>query len=237
MLKHHIIIILFCVIYPLTHINGQKRSWTLEECISHALANNIELKQQSLSINEAEISKQQTRLNYIPSVSVESGHNLTQGNPKGNTATNFNLSASGETQLFAGFKKHYARHSADLSLRSTILEVSKAKNDLTLAVTAAYLEVLLADENIGITTNKIEILKRQEARTQNLMDAGKATLSDLLSIRAQIADAHIERLSAVNRRDIAGLEICQMLEIDDPETFAVIEPENMKITETEKPYI
>lgn len=218
--------------------------WTLEQCISHAQSHNVSIKQQELDIQDAQIALQQSKLDYIPSLGVNSGYNLSMGRVldpttyefiENNTVQDFNASASLSTELFAGFKKLYAKRRAALNLQSAFNGVEKAKNDLALNVTAAYLDVLLSDENIRIVESKITLLQAQEAQTRQLVDAGKITLGELLQIQAQIADAQGELLSAQNRRETVVLDICQMLEIDDYGSFKVISPDDVIISAEQYP--
>ncbi|WP_462353940.1 TolC family protein [Alistipes timonensis] len=219
--------------------------WTLEQCISHAQSHNVSIKQQELDIQNAQIALQQSKLDYIPSLGVNSGYNLSMGRVldpttyefiENNTVQDFNASASLSTELFAGFKKLYAKHRAALNLQSVLNGIEKAKNDLALNVTGAYLDVLLADENIRIVESKITLLQTQEVQTRQLVDAGKITLGELLQIQAQIADAQGELLGAQNRRETAALNICQMLEIDDYESFRVISPNDVVISAEQCPF-
>ena len=213
--------------------------WTLEQCISHAQSHNVSIKQQELDIQDAQIALQQSKLDYIPSLGVNSGYNLSMGRVldpttyefiENNTVQDFNASASLSTELFAGFKKLYAKRRAALNLQSVLNGIEKAKNDLALNVTAAYLDVLLADENIRIVESKITLLRTQEVQTRQLVDAGKITLGELLQIQAQIADAQGELLGAQNSRETAALNICQMLEIGDYELFRAISLDDVVIS-------
>lgn len=212
--------------------------WTLDECIAYARLHNISLKRQRLDIEESRIALQQSKLDYIPSVSANSGYNLSTGRVldpttydfiENNTVSDFNAAANINTELFAGFKKHHVRQKAELALKTALAATEQAENDLALNITAAYLEVLLADENIGITERKISILQVQEFQTQRLVEAGKNTLGELLQVQAQIAEARTELLSARAHRETAGLEICQLLEIDDYNGFKAASPETLSI--------
>ena len=213
-------------------------AWTLDECIMHARSHNISLKRQRLDIEESRIALQQSRLDYIPSVNANSGYNISTGRVldpttydfiENNTVSDFNAAVSISTELFAGLKKHHVRQKAELALKAALASSEQAENDLTLNITTAYLEVLLADENIGIAEHKISILQAQELQTQRLVEAGKNTLGELLQVQAQIAEAQTELLSARTRRETAGLEICQLLEIDDYNSFKAVSPKSILI--------
>ena len=44
-----------------------QQSWTLEECIEYAHANNLQVKQQMIAVKQAEINVKQSKLDFIPS--------------------------------------------------------------------------------------------------------------------------------------------------------------------------
>lgn len=238
MLKRVYRLIFPCFLLGTLPLHGQT-IWTLEQCISYAQSHNASIKQQELDIEDAQILLQQSKLDYIPSLGVSSSYNLSMGRVldpttyefiENNTVQDFNASATISTELFAGFKKLYAKRRAALNLKSVFKGIEKAKNDLALNVTAGYLEVLLADENIAIVESKISLLQTQEVQSRELVEAGKITLGELLQVQAQIADAQGELLSAQNRRETAALNICQMLEIEDYKSFRVISPDAVVIS-------
>ncbi|WP_299102947.1 TolC family protein [uncultured Alistipes sp.] len=240
MLNRILFLFLAGVCLPIGKLQAQT-VWTLDECIAYALSHNISLKRQRLDIEESRITLQQSKLDYIPSVKANSGYNVSVGRVldpttysfiENNTVSDFNATATVSTDLFAGFKKHYAKQRAELALKAALASSAQAENDLALNITAAYLEVLLADESIGIAEHKITILQAQGQQTRQLVDAGKITFGELLQVQTQIAEARTELLSAQTRREMAGLKICQMLEIEEYDSFRAVNPELIMISET-----
>ena len=68
-------------------------------------------------------------------------------------------------------------------------------------------------------------LRIQEEKTAKKVEARKVTTADLLQIRSQLADAENDVLTARNTYDIARLDLCQLLEIDDYTTFRTVAPD------------
>ena len=106
----HIIFLflLFCTL----NLSAQKRVWTLSECIKYAIENNIDIKQYNLNVNANKIALQQSKLNYLPDLGMQSGYQLSMGRSLDpttysfieNTSVNsFNLSANIVTVIFAGY--------------------------------------------------------------------------------------------------------------------------------------
>lgn len=231
--------IVVCFLLCVSKVSGQQ-IWTLEQCIARAQSQNVSLKQQELDIQDAQIAVQQSKLDYIPSLGMNSGYNISMGRVldpttyefiENNTVQDLNAAVSLSTELFAGFKKLYTKRRTELNLQSVLAGIEKVKNDLALSVTAAYLEVLLADENRRMAENKISLLKTQEIHTQQLVDGGKITVGDLLQVQTQLADAQMELLTAQNQLETASLEICHLLELEDYESFRAVSPDDINITD------
>ena len=65
--------VLLALALPLALSSAQeKRAWTLDECMRHALENNISLKQKELSHEGREIDLADSRWAFAPSLSASS---------------------------------------------------------------------------------------------------------------------------------------------------------------------
>lgn len=127
--------------------------------------------------------------------------------------------------LFGGLKNYYNLKRAQLDLRSSLLAVEKMRNDVRMNVTAYYLEILCAEETIRDAEQVVAELRIQEEKTAKKVEARKVTTADLLQIRSQLADAENDVLTARNTYDIARLDLCQLLEIEDYTTFRTVAPD------------
>ena len=198
-----------------------------------------EIQRQELSIEDAELARKQTRFNYIPSVSASVGSGTSFGRVLDPTtyefrenSSNTDLSASLSlgTEVFAGMRKYHQLKKSDLALQDMLLQVDKARNDLSLNITAAYLDVLFAEEKVTIASQRTRTLTLQVEQTQMLVESGRKTMGDLLQLQADLADAQFQDIEAKNNRTLAYFTLCQLLEIDDYETFRILIPESMPVS-------
>lgn len=206
--------------------------WTLADCINYALDNNIEIKKQMLNVETDEVNEKQAKLNFIPSLGVGSSYSYSFGRASDPTTNQFNdnfsslsASASASTTLFAGMQKHHSLKIAQLTLQSTVLDSEKAQNDLSLTIVAAYMDVLLAEENVAIYEASLETQRLQVEETQKKVDAGKSTISDLLQMQSDYAETEYQLIAYRNSRTLAYFMLCQHLEIRDYESFRIVSPE------------
>ena len=228
------LLLLFC-----TPSLAQERRWTLEECIAHAYEHNIEIKTQELSVAEKRIALSESKWNYAPDLSVSTSYSLSTGRVldettyefvENETVTGNSTSLGANIQIFGGLKNYYNLKRAQLDLRSSLLAVEKMRNDVRMNVTAYYLEILCAEETIRDAEQVVAELKIQEQKTEKKVEAHKVTVADLLQIRSQLADAENDVLTAQNSYDIARLNLCQLLEIDDYTTFRTVVPDVGELT-------
>ncbi|WP_417014456.1 TolC family protein [Alistipes sp.] len=227
------LIVLSSVLHCRTVQSQEVARWTLEECIAYAYEHNIGIKQTELEVQSRQIARSDAGWAYAPDISASGSYSFSGGRVLDPTTYEFveNRSVNGTTTsvgasvtLFNGLRNFHNLERSRLDLRAALLGVEKARNDVRLTVTAYYLEILCAEENIRNAVRTVETLKLQEEKTRKSVEAGKVTSSDLLQIRSQRANAENTLLSARNAYDIARLNICQLLEIDDYTTFRTVAP-------------
>lgn len=227
--------LIFTLLYTLSAIavHAQQR-WTLEECIDYGKENNIQIKQAELGNQNSAIELNQAKMNFIPSVGVNGGYNVSYGRVldpttyeflENNLAGNFNSSVVLSSELFGGLKNIYAKQRAELNRNFTFLNIDKAKNDLTVNILSGYLQILLVEENIKIAQNEITIRETQLKLTQKKVKSGKSTIGDLLQIQASLSEAQTNLLSVKKQHEIAKLELCQLLEIENYADFTIETPD------------
>ena len=209
-------------------VSAPHRVWTLEDCIIYALEHNIEIKRQELVSEDRQTALSEARWSYAPTFSAGSSYSLSSGRVLDETTYDFvenetvgssSVSVSGNIEVFAGLRKHRELQRAKLDLKAGLQDLESARYDLRANVTAAFLEVLCARESITEARQIVSMLEVQEKKTRIRVEAGKVTEADLLQITAQLYSARNDVLTAENDYDMARLELCQLLEIEDFRDF------------------
>lgn len=215
---------------------GQTRVWTLDECISHALTHNIDIKRQELTLEEREISVSEAEWGFSPTVSASSGYNLATGRVldettyeyvENDTVGSSSSSVYGSMTIFNGFTRLRQLQRARLDQKSGFYDLETARNDVRASVTAYYMEVLSSREAVNEAEQIAELLESQCKNTEERLKAGRVTEADLLQIRAEFYSAMNDILTARNSYDMARLNLCQLIEIEDYTTFEVSEEETL----------
>lgn len=217
--------------------------WSLENCIRYALENNIQVKQQELDTRIKENSLLQSKLDLLPSLNGSYGHSYSSGRALDQTTYEFqenqtissgNLNANASVSLFGGLQKIQTIRENRLNLMASLKDLEKFKNDISLNIAAAYLQIILNTELLNAAINQLDITNQQVVRTEKLVDAGSLPKANLLEIQAQSAAEELQVVNAQNQLDIAYLNLIQLLELESVTDFEieipVIEiPENEEV--------
>jgi outer membrane protein len=221
--------IILCSLLVGLQINAQNKKWTLQECVSHALTNNISVKQSALDVDLTDIEKSDAIGNFLPSINAGPTISKNTGlsfNPTTNapeTVTALNLSGGvniGYT-LFDGLRNFRQVQRAEISKLASQYRLVKMRDDISLFVANGYLQVLLNKANLDVIEIQNAVTLEQIDRVNELVDAGVLPKGDLLEIKA--TDAREKQSIAVqeNAVRISLISLAQLLLIKDYETFDI----------------
>ncbi|HVE60501.1 MAG TPA: TolC family protein, partial [Chitinophagaceae bacterium] len=123
---------------------------TLQESIDIAIKNNIEVKQRDLLAEAARVDYKQAKTNLFPTINGNISHGINQGrsiDPFTNSFVNQKINYAsyglgGDVILFNGFTLQNAIKQNAFAYDASKMELQQAKDNLTLAVILAYLQVL-----------------------------------------------------------------------------------------------
>lgn len=219
------------IFVAVTTLYAQKQ-WTLQECIQYALENNLNIKQQSLSIERDKNQLEQSRWALAPNLNIGSDYSLSWGR----TANTFdfeiynkltqtgNLGISTSVDIFNGLQKVNTIKSNQAQLEISGQEVEKLKNDISINIARTFLQVILAQEILETAKLSRESVSEQVARTQILVNAGNLAQSSLLEMQAQLATEQVQVVNAQNQLRTNYLTLVQLLDLPVEEKFNISIP-------------
>lgn len=206
--------------------------WDLERCINYAIENNISIKQQSLAIKRAEEQVLQSKLNFLPSVNASIGHNMNWGksvnindleiNNQLTQSTNASINAS--MPLLQGLSRINALKGSRVQLEISCQNLESLKDEISISITRAYLEVLLSMELEMIARESCKGIEEQVQRSRILVEAGSQPYSSLLDLEAQQASERVQLISAQGNVKNSLLTLAQLLDLTDNSRFNVSVP-------------
>jgi outer membrane protein len=213
--------------------NAQTRQWSLEECINHAIAHNIDLKMQAQEQQLREIELSTSKHSWLPNLNAGIGQNFDFGRSESRDGlivdrTSANSSGSLQTSMpvFDGFRIINDIAARKLNLRAATEALNKAKDDLAVGVASYFLQVLYTKEIQTVAELQIALTAEQVGKTEALVRTGKVPASQLYDINAQLAKDEVTLTEAKNNVRLALLDLAQALELERLETaFDITSPE------------
>lgn len=212
-------------------------NWTLENSIAYARQNSITINTQKLSSRSANEDLLQSKAAKLPSLSgamSQSLVNSTNTDPvvggfqtQANFSSNYSLSSS--IVLYNGGYLKNDIKAKELSLRSANLSVAETENDITLSITQAFLNILLAKENIVYLEEILTTSRAQLKQGQQLFDAGSISRKDFLQFESQVASDEYNLVNANNTYRQNNLVLKQLLLLPTTYDFAITVPANLRV--------
>ncbi len=211
---------LLLAIVVLTSITTfSQKQWTLRECVDQALEKNISIQQNKLNLELAKKDVDISKGNFLPNLngstsgSVNSGLSPNSSGVLTNT-NNFNgsfgLNSSGI--IFNGYRNTNTFKRAQLGVESSLLDLEKIENDISLFVVNGYLNVLFAKENLNVAKVQFDISKKQIEAAKNRFNAGVIPKGELLNTESTAATNLQTVITQENALDIALLNLAQLIQ-------------------------
>ena len=209
--------------------NPNVKKWTLRECVNYAIENNINVKQSENNIALAEINKKDAIGNFIPNLNLSSSAawnsglttDVTTGVLINQTTQTTNGGLSSGVAIYRGLRNQNELRKAELSILASQYQLDKTKDDISLFVINAYLEVLFGKEAVKVAIPQVEITREQLARTNQLVEAGTLPKGDLLDVQATLANDEQNLIITQNKVRLALISLAQLLQLDDYDNFDV----------------
>lgn len=222
-------IILLAIILVYSATSAQVRKWTLRECVDHALKNNITVRQTELDARAAGIEKNAAYGNFLPSINANGVHswniglnqNITTGLLENQTTQFTSAGLNVGIDIYSGLQNQNRLRRANLAILASQYQLDKIKDDISLNVASAFLQILFNKENLKVQREQLANNQRQEERTQELVNAGQVPRGDLLDMKATVAASQKAVIDAENALLISRLSLAQLLQIEDFQNFDV----------------
>lgn len=210
-----------------------QKKWTLQQCVAHAVENNVSIKQIELDNKLAEIDKKDAFGNFLPNVNASAAHswnvglntNITTGILENQTTQFTSMGASANVDIFRGLQHQNRYRKSKLALISSQYQQLKMEEDVALNVVNAYLQILFNKENIKVHKQQFQADSLQLIRSQELVDAGMIPSGDLFDLKATIATDKQRIIQEEYNLLISKMSLAQLLQIDDFKDFDIADVE------------
>src|SRR3954452_12785029 len=225
------LVFVFLILLLSVSAMGQEK-WSLQQCVTYAMKNNVSVKQSDVQARISAITAKQSRSTVLPNLtgSVNSSyqHGLTT-NPTTNIlqsasfiSGNFNLQASYNIFNWNARKNTIAAN--NLALKADEIGIDRARNDVALTVANAFLQVMLRREQARISEVQMNQSRSQLSNTQKLVNAGSQPELNAVQLEAQLAKDSAAVLQANALVEEALINLKANMNYDYPLPFDIQPP-------------
>lgn len=208
-----------------------QQQWTLQQCIEHAMKNNLQVRIAVLNNELNEANLKQSKANALPNVNfgANNAYNFGQTidrftNQFANTRVqSINVGLQTQWNLFNGLQNYHTIKQNQINILTGKYDIDRAKNDVSLNVANAFLQVALARELINITQNQVNTSNVQLQRIKKLVDAGALPKFNQYESESQLAAEELNVVNAKNQLNLATLNLALLLNVN-PDDFSIAIP-------------
>ena len=206
------------------------QKWNLDSCITYAMKQNIQIKKNKLALEESKEDTKTARAAMFPTLSFSTSHNIVN-TPLNNIGDGNRSSYSGnygfssELTVYDGGKRTKTIEQSDIQNRIKKLSISQAQNDIQIAITQNYIQILYAYESVKTNQSTIEVSLAQLNRAKELLNAGSKSKSDVAQLESQYSTDKYQLVVAETTLKDYKLQLKQLLELDGNEEMDLELPE------------
>ncbi len=231
--------LLYLLLGFFTFVNASaQKKWSLRECIEYAHENNLQVKRQKIAAETAKGMNEQSKFERLPNLNAGVNHNLSSGKSVNYDTYEYvnqtfqagNLGIQSNFNIFNGFETYYRIKKSEFDLMARLEDVEKIKNDITLNIATAYLQILFNRELLEVAESQMEVTTLQVERTEKLVEVGNVARGELLEIQAQLANEKLNITNYKNELINSRITLIQLMDLDSISGFDIIVPTDLEAT-------
>lgn len=232
-----LLFIVFCLSF--SPARAQKL-WTIDDCISYAMQNNIALQKSRLQLRAAGEEVRASKGALLPTVNANTSQNL--GYRPWQLAT---MATVTNGQVNTKVDKTYYNGSYGLNVQWTVWNGNRNRNNLKLSriaeqqaelsveeqansiqerIAQLFVQCLYLHEAIGVSEASLETSQKNEERGKEMVEVGKMSKADLAQLTAQRATDEYNVVEAKSQLANYILQLKQLLELTGDEKFDIAVP-------------
>ncbi len=207
--------------------------WTLERAVSHALTNNLQVRQLDNIAEQTKLNMDRAKALRLPNLSASTNVGAQFGRTIDPTTNTFDqqtigfqgIQLNGGITLFQGGRIKNGIRQAELDYAAAKMDAKITSNNIGLQVANGYLNVVLFKEQLKNAEAQLQLTTDQLANTDALIEAGALPPAQRFDLLAQQAAAQRTVVDLQNQTATAELVLKILLELDYNVPFTVVTPE------------
>ena len=193
------------VIYLLFFSGYLQAQDNLKFYIKKALSNNLQLNAERKSFESAKQSKNISRSEFLPSITISGDQTSTTStnrtNQSGSSLADTNSDSESkkilvEQKIFSGFKGLNTFKKTELEVQKANLLLKKMEQQTILDTTSAYFDLIFKFKNEEFNSANVNLFERQVDSDNARLQKGEITLTDLAQSESSLAGARANLIKA-----------------------------------------
>ena len=173
--------------------------------IDRALKNNLQLNAEKKTFESAKQSKNISRSEFLPSISISGNQSSTTStnrtNQNGSSLTDANSdseskSISIEQKIFSGFKGLNTFKKSELEIQKANLSLKKVTQQTIIDSASAYFDLIFKSKSNNFNLSNVDLFERQVESDNARLQKGEITLTDLAQSESSLAGAKANLIKA-----------------------------------------
>ncbi|MFB9053649.1 TolC family protein [Formosa undariae] len=207
----------------------EPKIWSLEDCITYAVENNITVKDAGLGKDISEVNYDKAKSARLPNLFGSASQNFSNGNTIDPITSDYvtdqiyssNLGFTSAMTLYQGSQLTNQIKQNKLILDQNEFLIEEAKNNIIVSILENYLQILFTKEDIVIAENNLEASEKEVIRSKARLDAGTIALNDYTEAQSQAATNKYNVITAKNNYHQYIIALKQLLELGPLDTIEV----------------
>jgi outer membrane protein len=215
-----------------------QETWSLEKCVRYAWQENINIKRAEIGVRNNELTEKGNRLSRLPNLNASVSGSFQYGrtiDPVTNTFNSLSIGANrysvnAGVTIYNGNRITNLVRQAGHDIQASMADLAQTKNDISLTIANAYLNVLFAEEQLDAAKKRKELSESQLSQVDKLIRAGARPANARLEILATIArddQSIIAQENLVlnglqNLKNLLQLEPSADIQLERPSTIAIV---------------
>ncbi len=231
------LVLFFYLVIGNAAVKSQEK-WTLNQCISYAVKNNLDVKSNSIQNSVNKENFYQSKRDLLPYVSItgsgkkSSGRSLnTESYEYINTkSTSASIGAYTGIDIFKGFTKRNTISYKKMTYLSGLEAEKQQKYDIAFSVMNAYYNAVYYHGLIEIVKEQKELSELNLKQTQKKVNLGLKAKSDLLEMESRLSKEELTLIQTQNNYKTALLDLKQAMNLIAVDSFSIdFSDQNVKV--------
>ena len=196
---------IFVIFFQFLYFSSLNADINFNYYLNKAMENNLQLNAERKNLESAKQSKNISRSEFLPSISISGDQTSTtstnQVNKSGTNLADSNLDSESKTitleqKIFSGFKGINTFKKTELENQKANLLLRQTEQQTILDTADAYFDFIYKSKNENFNKSNVNLFERQVESDNARLQKGEITLTDLAQSESSLAGARAKLIKA-----------------------------------------